>query len=165
MKIALVGSYDTRLKAPVDWEIWRFGAQARDEPPRADKWFELHRPEYRRGNEKFLKDAVTFESFPYLPLKEEFGPYFFTGGQVSWIFAYAITHKPETIGLWGLNPCKPAHAAQLREIHHFTQVARDRGIEVICPDSKILEPPLLYGLDILCISADGRPLIWKPPSC
>jgi hypothetical protein len=164
VKIAIVGSKpDTRLKAPAGdgWEIWRFGGQARSEPPKADRWFELHRPEWRRGNERFLKDAILFENFPYLALKEEFGPYFFTGGQVSWIFAYAITQKPEMIGLWGINPYKIAHAAQLREIHHFTQVARDRGINVISPADKILQPPLLYGIDILRINADGTHVIRK----
>jgi hypothetical protein len=150
MKIAIVGARpDTWERVPLDWEIWRFSRRNFDKPPIAHKWFELHHPRnYPRfaaskpGYLEFLKeaDAITFYAFPWGAIQREFGPYFFTHGQMPWIMAYAIMQKPETIGIWGVEQ-------QRSEVQHFAQIARDRGIEVIAPEDTILDPPRLYCLE------------------
>jgi hypothetical protein len=159
MKIAIVGCKpDTWEKVPLlgpEWEIWRFSRRTFEKPPKAHRWFEIHHPRnYPRyaaskpGYLEFLREtgAITFHNFPWDALLREFGPYFFSGGQMPWIMAYAITCNPETIGIWGVDPIGD-YKPQRSEVQHFVQIARDRGIEVIAPEEKILEPRRLYGLD------------------
>lgn len=161
MKIAIVGSKpDTWHLVPElgpEWELWRFSRQNWMKPPKAHRWFELHHPsqygKYERvfpGYTQHIIDsrAVTYESFPWQRLLDEFGPYFFTGGQAPWIMAYAITLQPDTIGLWGINPIGSDYKPQRSEVQHFVQIARDRGIEVIAPEDGILENRPLYGLQL-----------------
>jgi hypothetical protein len=159
VKIAIVGSNpETWEKVPQlgkEWELWRFSRRNFDKPPYARRWFELHHPRnYPRyeatcpGYIKFLEatHAITYRSFPFQGLLDEFGPYFFSHGQIPWIMAYAITLEPDTIGLWGIEPAgqyKPQHG----EVQHFAQVARDRGIEVVAPEDTVLNPRSLYALD------------------
>ena len=159
MNIAIIGCKpDTWEKIPVfdsEWEIWRFSRRNYEKPPKPHKWFELHHPRnYARyeqskpGYLKFLSDssAMTFHHFPWDELLMEFGPYFFSGGQMPWIMAYAITRKPKILGIWGVDPIGD-YKPQRSEVQHFVQIARDRGIEVIAPEDTILEPRRLYGLD------------------
>ena len=159
MKIAIVGSKpDTWEKVPElgpEWEIWRFSRRNYEKPPKPTRWFELHNPRnYHRyettkpGYIEFLKDihAITYGSFPWQRILDEFGPYFFSGGQAPWIMAYAITLNPQTIGLWGIDPVGD-YKPQRSEVQHFVQVARDRAIEVISPEDEVLVPRRLYGLD------------------
>jgi hypothetical protein len=159
LKIAIVGSKpDTWEKVREldrdEWQIWRFSRQNWKKPPVADVWFELHKPKMMRifeipcpGYTEFCKDAITQDKFPVEEILNEFGPYFFTGGQAPWIMAYAITLKPETIGLWGIDP-QGDYKPQRSEMQHFIQIARDRGIEVIAPEETILTPRPLYGWDL-----------------
>ena len=159
-KIAIVGSNpDTWEKVPEGdgWEIWRFSRRNYESPPKPDKWFELHHPRnYQRyeavkpGYIQFLKDvgAVTYGDFPFDELLNEFGSFFFSGGQAPWLMAYAITQKPKMIGLWGINPAGD-YKPQLSEVHHFVQIARDRGIEVISPeDPNPVTPRPLYAREM-----------------
>lgn len=159
MKIAIVGSapesWEKVPKLGKEWEIWRFSRRNFNKPPKFHRWFELHHPRnYSRyegscpGYTKFLEKhhAITFKQFPFARLLDEFGPYFFSGGQAPWIMAYAITLDPQTIGLWGINP-RGDYKPQLSEVQHFTQVARDRGIEVIAPEDDVLKPRTLYALE------------------
>lgn len=159
MKIAIVGSEPhTWNKVPElgkEWEIWRFSRANFNKPPDFHRWFELHHPRnYHRyegpcpGYTKFLEDkrVITHGLFPFRRMLEEFGPYFFSGGQAPWIMAYAITLEPDTIGLWGIDP-QGNYKPQRAEVQHFIQIARDRGIEVIAPEDKILEPPSLYAVE------------------
>jgi hypothetical protein len=159
VKIAIVGSEpETWHKVPElskEWELWRFSRRNWNKPPVAHRWFELHHPRnYLRyeqscpGYTKFLQDtkAITYRAFPFERLLDEFGPYFFTWGQIPWIMAYAITLDPDEIGLWGIEPAgdyKPQHA----EVQHFAQVARDRGITVTAPEGRVLIPRKLYALE------------------
>jgi hypothetical protein len=151
MKIAIVGSEpNTWTKVPElgpEWEIWRFSRRNFSKPPKPHRWFELHHPrnypryeESCHGYTKFLEEshAITFKSFPFQRLMDEFGPYFFTGGQAPWIMAYAITLNPQTIGLWGINP-RGDYKPQLSEIQHFASLAMSRGIEVIAPEDDVLK--------------------------
>lgn len=85
--------------------------------------------------------------FPWQRLVAEFGHYFFSGGQAPWIMAYAITFKPDEIGLWGIDPMRE-YAPQRAEVQHFAQVARDRGIKVEAPEDDVLKPKPLYGLEV-----------------
>ena len=159
MKIAIVGSKpDTWEKVPElghEWEIWRFSRANYHKPPKPHRWFELHDKKWFAyyevacpGYVQFLADshAVTQKAFPFQRILDEFGPYFFSGGQAPWIMAYAITLDPETIGLWGIDP-KGDYKPQRSEVQHFIQVARDRGIEVIAPEDEILKPRRLYGFE------------------
>lgn len=102
------------------------------------------------GYSDFIKtdpSVVTQDMFPKRELLAEFGPYFFCGGQAPWIMAYAITQKPETIGLWGIDP-RGDYKPQRSEVQHFVQIARDRGIEVIAPEDDVLTPRPLYGYEL-----------------
>jgi hypothetical protein len=159
MKIAIVGSnpesWEKCKDLGKDWELWRFSRRNFSKPPKARRWFELHHPRnYPRydqscpGYTEFLikTRAITYGTFPFEKLLDEFGPYFFCYGQIPWIMAYAILLEPETIGLWGIEPggeYKPQHA----EVQHFAQVARDRGIEVVAPEDTILRPRKLYATE------------------
>lgn len=158
MKIALVGSHpETWDKAPFDdfsWEIWGFSRRNHLKLARCDVWFELHHPSnFRRydidipGYVPWLKGAqqrMTYPLFPWEAVLDRYGPYFLTGGQISWMMAYAIMQEPEAIGLWGVEAAGK-YQTQRYEIWHFTQVARDMGIEVVAPaESELLDPPKLY---------------------
>lgn len=160
MKIAIVGCKpDTWTKVPelgTEWEIWRFSRRNYKKPPKAHRWFELHKPRmldvFDRqlpGYKQFCIEggAVLQHHFPMERLLGEFGPYFFSGGQAPWLMAYAITLNPQTIGLWGIDPGGD-YKPQRSEVQHFVQIARDRGIEVIAPEDKILEPRPLYGWEL-----------------
>jgi hypothetical protein len=160
LKIALIGSNPhTWEKVPElgpEWEVWRFSRRNFQKPPKFHRWFELHHPRnYPRyelschGYTKFLEEvhAITYRTFPFQKLLDEFGPYFFSGGQAPWILAYAISIiEPDTIGLWGINP-RGDYKPQLSEVQHFAQIARDRGIEVIAPEDAVLENRPLYAID------------------
>lgn len=158
MKIAIVGckpdTWHKVSKLGAEWEVWRFSRRNFTKPPKFHRWFELHSPKMYStyeaqcpGYTKFLHDvhAITQTNFPKARLLDEFGHYFFSGGQAPWIMAYAITLEPDTIGLWGIDPVGD-YKPQRAEVQHFVQVARDRGIKVIAPDDGILEPQNpLYG--------------------
>jgi hypothetical protein len=155
-KIAIVGSFPEHCyRAPFDdlsWEIWAMSAGRFGKYPRHDLWFELHHPrtypKYERKAEGYIdfvtKEAVTYNTFPFEKMLEQFGPYFFTTGQITWLLAYAITLKPETIGIWGVEAVGE-YSPQRKDIHHFVQVARDRGIKIVIPDGcTLLDKPKLY---------------------
>lgn len=166
MKIAIVGSKpDTYNKIPLlndEWEIWRFSRRNYNKPPHFDRWFELHNkkhfPRYEiavPGYVEFLKTdprVVLQQHFPWQRLLEEFGPYFFSGGQAPWMMAYAISLEPDEIGLWGIDPTGD-YKPQRSEIQHFIQVARDRAIKVIAPEDEILKHRPLYALETDTITA------------
>lgn len=159
-KIAIVGAWPEHWnKAPYgdsSWEIWAMSAGMRGKHPRYDVWYELHDPKsYNRyegispGYIEFIKDKVTQEKFPARELVKEFGPYFFTTGQVTWLLAHAITLNPEVIGIWGVE-ANGEYTPQRKDIHHFVQVAHDRGIKVVIPDGcTLLNKPKLYAFSSL----------------
>jgi hypothetical protein len=175
VKIAIVGcnpgSWDKVPELTKEWELWRFSRRNWDKPPKPHRWFELHHPRnYPRyeqvcpGYTKFLTDsrAITFKTFPFQRMVEEFGPYFFAGGQIPWIMAYAITLEPDTIGLWGINPVGD-YKPQLSEVQHFVQVARDRGIEVIAPEDDVLKTRPLYAVEKDFNHSLAMQAIFAPP--
>lgn len=120
--------------------------------PRFDRWFELHSPKaypryeaIAKGYIDFItKEATTQKDFPARELVKEFGPYFFTTGQITWLLAYAITLQPETIGIWGVE-AKGEYTPQRKDIQYFVQKAHDRGIKVEIPSNcTLLDKPKLY---------------------
>jgi hypothetical protein len=113
-KLAIAGSFPEHCyKAPFDdpsWELWAMSAGRWKKYPRWDLWFELHHPRtyprYERKAEGYIdfvkREAVTYDRFPFQKLLDEFGPYFFTTGQITWLLAYAIHLKFDVIGIWGV---------------------------------------------------------------
>lgn len=158
-RIAIVGSHhETWNKAPFEdknWKIWAFSRANYKRLPRFDTWFELHPQDhyhrYRVDVPGYLEwlmeneDAVLHGDFPHKELLAEFGPYFFSHGQIGWLMAYALKYRPKTIGLWGIDG-QPSnqYAGQRPEIWHFASIARSRGIEVIAPETRLLEPDPSY---------------------
>ena len=158
--IAIVGSKPDTWQgcANLDrrsWEIWRFSRKNWEKEPKATTWFELHHernyPRYEQskpGYVEFLKNAVTFNDFPFQALVEEFGPCFFQYGTAPWLVAYAITKKPEKIALYGIEPGE-LYCEQKKEVQHFMWLARERGIEVEAPEDPALNGHApLYALEI-----------------
>ena len=162
-KIAIAGAYpEHRDLAPYEdpsWEIWAWSAGMWGQKlhRRWDKWFELHAPrtydKYERiakGYIEFItREAIVQTTFPYNDLLEEFGPYFLTTGQVPWLLAYAITLEPDVIGIWGVEAAGE-YTPQRKDVHHFVQVARDRGIKIVIPEKcTLLDKPKLYAFSSL----------------
>ena len=168
MKIAIVGThYATKSLAPykhADWHIWACSPRNMGELPRHDAWFELHQPQILARRPEYqawcytqpriylpeaLPEAPGSVTYPREEMVAEFGPYFFTSS-LSWMLALAISMKPETMGIYGVETSTAEeYAYQRPSHHHFIQVARDRGIEVIAaPSSSILRPPKFYGFEL-----------------
>lgn len=173
MKIALVGGHlRTRLQAPFDdpsWEIWACAPKNRDVLPRVDAWFEIHSPEILSGVDWYGTDAGKLYldwlatlplvymqevsddipgsfAYPVTAMLSEFGRYFFRS-TFAWMMALALSRDTDTIGLWGFEMATGTeHAEQRPGLHHFVQMARDWGIEIVVPEgSTVLDPPPLYG--------------------
>lgn len=165
MHIAIVGAHrKTKLCAPYDdqgCQIWACSYRNENELPRHDLWFEIHdlKTIHNCGKEyvEFLKTLPNlymqerFQEFPNaLPfplgvIKTLFGEYFLSGS-ISYMMARAIMKSPRKISLWGIVGDCPEYHEQKKSIHHFTQIARDRGIEVISPAYEdLLKPPPAYG--------------------
>ena len=159
MKIAIVGSQPESWQfAPFEdkeWTIWGFSRRNHKALPRCDAWFELHPQshyhQYRVNVPGYLEwlfeneDAVLHDDFPHKEILAEFGPYFFSHGQIGWIMAYAITQNPTTIGLWGIDgQPKDGYGGQRPEIWYFTSIAKYRGIEVVAGDPRLLVPDPSY---------------------
>jgi hypothetical protein len=161
-KIAIVGAHtDHCFKAPFgdpSWEIWAMSAGMFGKYKRWDKWFELHHPDTypkyelaakrvagREGYIDFItKEAVTYDKFPFKEMLRQFGPYFFTTGQITWLLAYAISLEPTNLGIWGVEAAGE-YSPQRKDIHHFVSVAHDRGIKTEIPEGcTLLDKPKLY---------------------
>jgi hypothetical protein len=181
MKIALLGSAPSSYRlAPFGdfaWEIWAC-SPLNYNAPRVDAWFELHNLDrkYVAGNEPYIQALAKHPRVylahpdPRLPNgivfpKEEvykfFGnPQFFDSfmqSQVSYMLAWAIMQKPETIGLWGIDMAAgEEYATQRPGCHFFFDEAQKRGIEIVAPpQSDILEPLPPYGYK------EFSPMYWR----
>lgn len=171
MRIALLGSAPSSYRlAPftnLDWEVWAC-SPLNHTAPRVDAWFEIHNLDRKvvPGNEPYIgalqKHPRVYVAHPDPRLpngivypKDEvyrfFGNYQFLDSfmqsQVSYMLAYAIMQKPETIGLWGIDMAAgDEYSTQRPGCHYFFIEAQKRGIEIVAPpQSDILEPLPPYG--------------------
>ncbi|HEY8418168.1 MAG TPA: hypothetical protein VIK93_09070 [Limnochordales bacterium] len=147
-KVAIVGGGPTRVRAPFDdpeWEIWAFSSR-RWQPPRVDRWFELHAltdlrqqlatrkpgrrtfpeywrflrtlrcPVYMQRRHRAIPNSVRF---PLQAVLRRFGRCFTS--TASYLIALAIMEGVKTIGLWGVDP----KAAD--EAHTWEDYSRQRA--------------------------------------
>ncbi len=172
-KIAIIGSApDSCHNAPYDdpsWEIWVLNGAIQD-MHRWDAVFDLHEvdsmePDYRNWLMKqekpvYLKaytelkpDAVIF---PKDDILESFPGSYYTN-TVSWLLAYAITQRPQAVGLWGINMAHDTeYGTQRPSVEYFLGVAAGLGIEVQIPvASDLLKSAGLYCYD------DITPIVQK----
>lgn len=156
MKIALVGCAPSYTDAPFrdpEWTVWACSSKNMRALPRWDAWFELHVPlgpnhyvEWLRTLPiVYVREAAGLPGealYPEADMRARFGPYFFTSS-IAYMFALAITRKPEMIGLWGVEMATSGeYAGQRPGCHYFTQMARNEGIDVEVPDGcGLLAPP------------------------
>lgn len=167
-KIALVGtcpSGQLALLLPPEWELW-VCSPGNDTFPRVDLWFELHgdldfpgedwRPYIEWLNRQDFPHMVhrqdlfpRGERFPVEQMVKEFGDYFFTS-QPALMFAYALSLKPDEIGLFGLDmQANSEWSFQKPAMLHFCWLAMQRGVQVMCPDeSEALIPMPIYGYNL-----------------
>jgi hypothetical protein len=181
MKICLLGSAPSSFRlAPfgdLDWEIWACSPMNYT-APRIDAWFELHNLDRKwvPDNEPYAK-ALTAHPRVYIATpdprlpngiiypKDEVYQFFgnpqfldsFMQSQVSYMLAYAIMQKPETIGLWGIDmAAADEYATQRPGCHFFFVEAERRGIEIVAPpQSDILEALPPYGYK------EFNPMYWR----
>lgn len=178
LQFALIGSAPASIQqAPYqdpNWQIWGCSPGAYGVVPRgrSNIWWELHRyepgqpwfsPEYCQ----FLRDhpcvAVSkiVSQIPngFIPDRDaitaKYGKFFFTSS-VAWMMVYAMEiieaagfPPGSKIGLWGVDmAANEEYEGQRAGLHHFAQMARDRGIEVGVPHtSDLFTPRFLYGFD------------------
>lgn len=180
MKIALLGSAPSSSNlAPFGdptWEIWACSPQ-NHKAPRIDAWFEMHSLDRKwvPGNEPYVAAlqrhsrvyiAVPDARLPngiILPGEELMKPYggrfvgSFMQSSVSWMLALALSLKPTTIGLWGIDMAAADEYGQQRPgCHFFFNEAEKIGIEIVAPpESDILEPLPLYGYK------EQYPMFWR----
>jgi hypothetical protein len=66
---------------------------------------------------------------------------------MAWMLALAISEKPETIGLWGVDmAAEEEFVAQRPGCQYFLQKANDLGIPVVAaPECSVVVPPAQYG--------------------
>ncbi len=177
----------SRLLAPFQdptWEIWAC-SPPNFNLPRVDAWFELHSLKRKIGHQSnapfvdvlqkhprvYLTGGCASRgippdpmfsmfpnaiAFPYDELLAEFGPWFFSSS-LAWMMAFAITMKPDEIGLWGVDmSAHEEYGYQRAGCHRFIEHCAARGIKVCAPpESDILHHAPLYGLK------EQSPIWWK----
>jgi hypothetical protein len=107
------------------------------------EWCRKHPRIYMQEKRSAFPGAVVY---PKDDMFERFGPYFFTSS-VAYMFALAISMKPEAIGLWGIDMgAAGEYGYQRAGCHFFIWEAKKAGINlVVPPESDILEPAPPYG--------------------
>jgi hypothetical protein len=177
----------SKLLAPFKdptWEIWACSPPNYN-LPRVDAWFELHSLKRKcdhPANAPFIdvlqKHPRTYLcggspslgippdplfsqfpnaiAFPFDDLLKEYGPWFFSSS-IAWMMAFAITQKPDVIGLWGIDmSAHEEYGYQRAGCHYFIQLATKLGIKIaIPPEADIMNPAPLYGLK------EQSPMWWK----
>jgi hypothetical protein len=182
MKIGLIGSAPSSCAlAPYEdqsWKFWACSPGVAGMVRRVDAFFELHR--YRpEGEDGWTKEFIAWmngidvpvylaEALPGVipkgvvyPVEEmigDFGRNWFTSS-IAWMFALAITQKPDEIGLWGVDmSATDEYGWQRAGCHRFIEIAKERGIKVtVPPESDLLQPPALYGIGM----SDPKWVKWR----
>jgi hypothetical protein len=160
MQIALIGTTQSRLRAPYDDPSWLIVGHASGHCiiPRADVWFELHTPTVRsqpktwdaayqtwlagtgRAEPILLQAADAAipqsETFPRAEIETWARAHglieapYFTS-TVAWMLAWALWKGATRIGLWGINFSQTQeYRVQRPCVEYWIGVARARGVHV-----------------------------------
>lgn len=164
MKIGILGTAHTFHQAPFNDASWELWACNLGEPPRWDRWFQLHNDATIDGNpghREWLaaqtkriylqKEDPTIPmavAYPLLAMTAKYGTWFFTSS-IAFMLALALEEEPEEIGLWGVDMADSTeYGAQKNGVRFFLQLARMRGIKITLPaESEVLVPGKIYGYE------------------
>lgn len=178
-KIAIIGTAPGWEAAPFadeTWEIWGISRMF-DRIPRWDAWFELHRTEeigksWEPGNEEveqaqrsvyleWLRDqtkpvfvheptkyAPRAMPFPFEAICDAFPRAYYTN-TISWLIAFAILRRPQTIGVWGVDmELSSEYGHQRPSCEYWLGMAEGLGIGTVVPErSDLLKARQRYALD------------------
>ena len=172
MKIGILGTAFSFHKAPfgdTSWELWACNL---GEPPRWDRWFQLHNDATIDGNaghaawlaaqtkpvylQKPRADIPNALTYPMPAMAAKYGTWFFTSS-IAFMLAlaldeFAAKEQPDPddeIGLWGVCMADATeYGAQKNGVRFFLQLARMRGIKItLPPESEVMVPGKIYGYD------------------
>lgn len=165
MKIGILGTAHSYLKAPfadLSWDLWACNS---GQPVRWDRWFQIHDDkvlDQLPGHREFLAqqtkpvymqapDARVPNAIPYpLPaVTAKYGTWFFTS-TIALMLALALEEEGlEEIGLWGVDmAAHEEYVHQKNGVRFFLQLARLRGIKVTVPEeSEVMVPGRIYGYE------------------
>lgn len=158
-----------------EWEIWACSPGVYGVAPRTDAYFELHlweppvpgkpgtgkpwfSPEYCEFLARYkgtvwvaqpVPEIANAVVYPFDEMIAKYGPFFFTSS-LSWMLALALQRTGVTeIGLWGVDmSATEEYQLQRPGCWHFITEAMKLGIKVtVPPESDLLQPPFLYGLN------------------
>lgn len=158
-KIAILGSAPSLQEVPREgWEYWSLMSnyQYPALPVVPDRWFELHTIEHLRSvgvTEESIQAAGELDNlYMFDPVgkaklfpKEkvlQLGEYYTSS--IAWLMGLAISEKPHTIGLFGVDLIlKKEYEKERPCIEHWGGVARGMGIELeIAKSSPLFKGPL-----------------------
>lgn len=165
MKIGILGTAHSYLKAPFSdssWDLWACNSGA---PVRWDVWFQLHddkvldqlpghrewlaeqtKPVYMQMASEAIPNAIPY---PLTAMTAKYGTWFLTS-TIAFMLALALESSGlEEIGMWGVDmAASDEYRAQKPGVRFFLQLARLRGIKVTVPDeSEVMVPGRLYGYE------------------
>lgn len=167
------------------WQIWTLG-QGYTFAPRVDVHFELHRRDvldaagvgagyYKHLAELPESKRMLGYSHPEIPTAEhdlfpwddvrdhiygasqgdENSRSYFTSS-IAWMFAYAMAHQPQEIGLWGVDMrCSDEWGYQRHCMEYLIGLARGAGIKVtIAKESPLCRASRMYALQDVGIARE-----------
>lgn len=167
MKIGILGTAFSFHQAPFNDPSWQLWACNLGEPPRWDRWFQLHsdavidgnaghrewlaaqtKPVYLQRPDATIPNATRY---PLETMTAKYGTWFFTS-TIAFMLAMALEEADVTeIGLWGVDMAdQTEYGAQKNGVRFFLQVARMRGIKLVLPpECEVMVPGRIYGYDEL----------------
>lgn len=169
MKIGILGTAFTFHKAPFDDPSWELWACNLGEPPRWDRWFQLHDIETIDGNPGHREwlaaqtKRICLQqadptipmgvAYPLLSMTAKYGTWFFTSS-IAFMLALALeefdgAEGPHELGMWGVEMADcTEYGAQKNGVRFFLQLARMRGIKLVLPpECEVLVPGKIYGYE------------------
>jgi hypothetical protein len=164
VKIGILGTAAHFAKAPFNDPSWELWACNNGEPPRWDRWFQLHddgiidsfpgyrdwlraqtKPVYMQTRNTSVPEAL---AYPLDAIRAKYGDWFLSS-TIAFMLALAIEEGPEEIGIWGVDMADASeYRYQKPGCRFFIQAARMQGIKVtVPPESDLLTPGLVYGYE------------------